>query len=506
MAPPDPVPAPAPAPGRALSAPDMAARRAELSPLAPAFTDHGTGRVWTFAEVDAEAVRLGAALRAMGLAESDRVAILCVNRAEFFVALFACQKAGLILAPLNWRQPLAELAPVVASVGCAALIHDAAHAGMARALGLPCIAMAAGGGFTDLPDAPPLPPRDIDETAPWYLLFTSGTTGLPKAVIQTPRMALANAMNIAQTQGLCDGDVSVNFLPLFHTAGINLFTLPLFLWGGHSHVLPKFDPDLLLSMIAGGGITQFFGVPAIYQAFRLHPAIGGTDLTRVRGYACGGAALPEDVIRFFAERGAVICNGFGMTETGPTGFLIDRVAALTHIGSVGKPQMMTEARLEGVPAGQPGTGELLLRGATVTPGYFGNPQATAAAFDADGWLRSGDVAARDADGYYRIVDRLKDMFISGGENVYPAEVERVLITHPDILEAAVIGVPDAKWGEVGAAFLIARPGCSPDLAVLAGWCRDRLAGYKIPRSFHLLPDFPRTAAGKVRKPLLRDMT
>ena len=486
-------------------APDMAARRAELTPDALAFTDHASGRLWRFGEVDAAAGALAGGLLALGLDPGARVAVLCHNRAEFFIALFACLKAGLILAPLNWRQPEAELRPVMESVGVAALIHDALHAELAAALAgpRPLIAMHDAGGF-DLAGPPP-PPRPIDEDAPWYLLFTSGTTGLPKAVIQTPRMAMANALNIAQFLGLGADDSSVCFLPLFHTAGINLFTLPLFFWGAHSHVLAKFQPDDLFSLIAEGRITRFFGVPAIYQAFQLHPQIDRVDLARVRSYACGGAALPVELISFFAERGALICNGYGMTETGPTGFLLEPGAALARIGSVGKPQPMTEARLDGVADGQPGAGELLMRGATVTPGYFANPAATSAAFTADGWLRSGDVASRDADGYYTIIDRLKDMYISGGENVYPAEVERVLITHPDILEAAVIGRPDSRWGEVGAAFLIARPGRQPDLDALPGWCRERLAGYKLPRSFHLLDDFPRTAAGKVRKPLLKEM-
>ncbi len=485
-------------------APDMAARRAELSPDAPALTDHTTARCWTFAQIDAEAAALAGGLLGLGLEPGARVAILCLNRAEFFIALFACLKAGLILAPLNWRQPEAELRPVMDSVDCAAILHDDAHADLARTLAgtRPCIGFAPKGGF-DLRGPVPAP-RAIDENAPWYLLFTSGTTGLPKAVIYTPRMALANAMNIAQSVGLTALDRSVCFLPLFHTAGINLYALPLFLWGGHSDVLARFQPDDLFRLIAEGRITQFFGVPAIYQAFRLHPRIDEIDLTRVRGYACGGAALPVEMIGFFATRGAVICNGYGMTETGPTGFLLDRNAALDKIGSVGKPQMMTQARLAGVPDGEPGEGELELRGATVTPGYFGNPTATATAFTADGWLKSGDVARRDADGYYAIVDRIKDMFISGGENVYPAEVERVLITHPDILEAAVIGVPDVRWGEVGAAFVIARPGAHPDLDALPAWCRERMAGYKVPRFFRLVDDFPRTAAGKVRKPLLRE--
>jgi len=482
-------------------APDIAARRAELSPAALAFDDRGTGRRWSFAEVDAEATALARALRARGLTPGDRVAILSLNRAEVFIALFAAQKSGLILCPLNWRQPVAELAPVVASVACRAVIHDAAHVGTATALGLPSIPMSPEGGFGL--DGPAFAPHEADEDAPWYLLFTSGTTGLPKAVIQTPRMALANAMNIAQATGLTGADHTACFLPLFHTAGINLYTLPLFLWGGCTTVLPKFEPDDLLALIGAGAITKFFGVPTIYQALLAHPGLDRADLSAVTHWGCGGAALPEGMIRALAARGARVCAGYGMTETGPTGFLLDPDQAEARIGSVGKPRLMTEARLAGVPDGAAGEGELQMRGATVTPGYFGNHEATAAAFTPDGWLRSGDVARRDADGFYRIVDRIKDMYISGGENVYPAEVERVLVEHPAVLEAAVIGVPDDRWGETGAAFLIPSPGHHPDPAALAGWLRERLAGYKLPRHWRIVADLPRTAAGKVRKPDLR---
>ncbi|MCB1410688.1 MAG: AMP-binding protein [Rhodobacter sp.] len=476
--------------------PDFAARRAALSPDRLAFTDHETGETWSFARIDNAAARMARALRDR-VPRGARVAILCHNRPEFFVALFACQKAEVILAPLNWRQPIAELTPVLESVACTLVLHDDTFADAAAQLGLPLMDLR-------VPDCTPLPPTPVDEDAPWYVLFTSGTTGLPKAVIQTPRMAMANAMNIAQAMALTPDDRSVNFLPLFHTAGINLFTLPLFLWGGASLVLRKFDAPALVDLVASGAVTQFFGVPAIYQAL-MQLDLSGVDLARLRGWACGGAALPEATIRFFADRGAPICNGFGMTETGPTGFLIDRTAAVERIGSVGKPQLLTEARLDGVPDGLAGTGELLLRGPSVTPGYLDNPQATAASFTPDGWLRSGDVAARDAEGYYRIVDRIKDMYISGGENVYPAEVERVLITHPAILEAAVVGMTDDRWGETGAAFLIARPGATIDIETLGPWLRDRLAGYKIPRAWRVVDDFPRTAAGKVRKPELRAM-
>ena len=477
--------------------PDLAARRAQLAPDAPAFVDHETGRVWSFAQIDRAAAHLGAALLER-VAPGARIGLLSLNRPEVFVALFACQKAGLILAPLNWRQPAAELAPVVAGIDCALILHDASFAGLAGALDPPSLPL-------EIPeDGPALAPADVDEEAPWYVLFTSGTTGMPKAVIQTPRMVVANAMNIAQCMRLTSDDRTLNYLPLFHTGGINLFTMPIFLWGGCTTVLRKFDAPELVSLIGQGAVTQFFGVPAIYQAL-MQMDLSAVDLASLRGWACGGAALPEATIRHFAERGALICNGFGMTETGPTGFLLDRDAVLRKVGSVGKPQFMTEARLDGVPDGQPGTGEIQLRGLTVTPGYLDNPEATRDAFTADGWLRSGDIGTRDAEGYYRVIDRIKDMYISGGENVYPAEVEKVLITHPDILDAAVIGIPDTRWGEVGAAFLIARNDRLPDPAALSDWLRERIAGYKLPRVFHALEDFPRTAAGKVRKTELRKL-
>lgn len=487
--------------------PDMAAKRAEISPDAIAFTDAGSGRQWRFSEINDAANAVAVGLVRTGIGHGDRLAILCLNRVEFFIVLFACQKTGAILCPLNWRQPAPELVETLEPVCAKALIHDAAQAELAAAVARSC-GIPTMGIETDLQDWIEIggdqPSVTVDANQPWYLLFTSGTTGRPKAVIQTARMAWANAVNISQAARMTGEDRSVNFLPLFHTAGINLYTLPLFLMGGSSTVLPKFEPDQILALLKQGRVNQFFGVPAIYQAFSLLPDVGEVDWSSVR-CGCGGAPLQEPLIRLFAGFGAKVLNGMGMTETGPTVFLMDQENAEKKIGSVGRAQMLTEMRLDGVAAGAPGAGEIQLKGPNITPGYYGNEKATREAFTEDGWLRTGDVGRRDEDGYIFIVDRIKDMYISGGENVYPAEVERVLNEHADVLESAVISLPDAKWGEVGAAFIIARPGASLDPQELRSWSRQRLAAYKVPVQVTLVEDFPRTAAGKVRKPELRSL-
>lgn len=492
--------------------PDFARQRALLTPDATAFRDVASGRIWSFAEVDQLAERLAAMLEARGLAEGDRVAVLCHNTPMFFALLFAAAKAALILVPLNWRLTASELRPILADCNARLLLHDEATSSLAEIVA--CEADIARLTFDDCERlARATAPRaDRAATWPtdrvWYLLYTSGTTGKPKAVIQTPGMTLANYINVQQATGIGPADGTVNFLPLFHTAGINLHALPVFIAGGTSHILAKFDVDPLLDLIEAGAVRVFFGVPAIYQAISLHARFQRMDFSSVQHWGCGGAPLPESLIHAFLAKGALVCNGMGMTETGPTVLLMDPAHARQKIGSVGKPQIMTEVRLVDAsdhvaPDGQPG--EIQFRGANITPGYFNNAEATAAAFDGD-WLKSGDVGLCDADGYYFIVDRMKDMYISGGENVYPAEVEAILHAHPAILEAAVIGVPDSRWGEVGHAHILLRPDHALDAAEVRAWSRERLAAYKVPQHVTFVGEFPRTAAGKIQKHVLRRAT
>ncbi|HEY7610206.1 MAG TPA: long-chain fatty acid--CoA ligase [Alphaproteobacteria bacterium] len=488
---------------------DIAAKRAALSPGHTAFTEIETGRACTYAELDARVARCASALRALGIAAGDRVAILSHNDIAFFETLLACARAGAILVPLNWRQPVPELLPIVNDCAPKLLLADGEHESVARelvgTLGIPLLGRrdydAALAAAEPKPHETAWPADGI-----WYLLYTSGTTGVPKAVIQTFGMAFANYVNIGQAIDLVSTDTTINFLPLFHTAGINLYTLPMLIAGGTSHILRKFEVGQVIDALIVGKCTKFFGVPAIYQALALHPQFETLDFSRVRHWACGGAPLPLALIQRFAARGIRVCNGMGMTETGPTVFLMDSANAEAKIGSVGKPQMLSEVRVvdgDGRDLGAEEAGELLIRGPNVTPGYWNNEAATRAAFLPGGWLKTGDVAKRDRDGYYFIVDRIKDMFISGGENVYPAEVERALYTHPAVLEVAVVGVPDSKWGEVGAAYVLPKPGAGLDGEELRAFCRKLLAAYKVPKYVQVVGDFPRTAAGKIQKHVLR---
>ncbi|WP_291841780.1 long-chain fatty acid--CoA ligase [Maricaulis sp.] len=488
---------------------DITARRAALTPDRPAFHVVATGEIVSFAALEDRSARAARVLADRGVGAGDRVAILCRNRVEFFEALFACAKLGAIFAPLNWRMPARELADLLDDCAPVLLLTGAEDAATATGA-----AQLRGIAVMDLEQdwqaardaAEPHPGRvSWPGDEPWYLIYTSGTTGRPKGVIQTYRMALVNYVNISQAIGLRDGDATVNFLPLFHTAGINLHTLPVLMAGGLNHVLPGFDAATVLALIEAGRLDVMLCVPAVYRELSLHPAFETTDLTRLRHWACGGAPMPDVLIEQYAARGAVVCNGFGMTETGPTAFLMDREHALDKIGSVGKPQLLIEARIatpDGTPLPVGETGEVQFFGPGLTPGYWQREAETRQLFTADGWLKSGDLGRFDSDGYCYIAGRIKEMYISGGENVYPAEVENVLDEHPAILEAAVTGVDDEKWGEVGCAHLILRAGQSVTDEALRSWCRERLAGYKVPRHFLRADDFPRTAAGKVQKHLL----
>lgn len=483
---------------------DITAKRAALTPDRIAFEDALTGRTLTYAQLESRCARAAAVLAARGVQREDRVAILCRNRVEFFEIMFACAKLGAILVPLNWRSPAAELSALISDCSAKFLVFGVEDAETARVLG------GASLGLDDdyevaLAAAEPLvTDRRWPGDATWFLMYTSGTTGQPKGVIQTYQMSVVNAFHVGQAFDLRDGDTTLNFLPLFHSAGIQLVTIPTLIAGGTVLMLPGFDESRALALMPR--LDIFFGVPAVYQQLSLHPDFESADLARVRSWGCGGAPLADVLVERFAAKGVMVCNGYGMTETGPTAFIAMKDDALRKIGSVGKPLMLLDVRIvdaDGNDVAEGESGEIWMRGPGLTPGYWNKPAETAKAFTPDGWLKSGDIGRRDGDGCYYVAGRIKEMYISGGENVYPAEVENVLARHPSILETAIIGVSDEKWGEVGHAFIMLRPDAAPVTAAeVIQFCRANVAGYKTPRHVTFVDEFPRTAAGKIRKHML----
>lgn len=496
---------------------DWLAKQADLRPDKTALIDEATGRRFTYAAFHERAGRFAAVVRQeWRLQPGDRVALLAHNSSDYFEILWGCAKAGVILVCLNWRLAVPELEFIMRDADPVALIYDppfaAVAAELAETLGLERV-MALGdeAGIGRLvyesalaqaghPIVMPATPLDT----PWYILYTSGTTGRAKGVIQTHGMVLYNALNIGLAIDLTADDVTLNLLPCFHTGGLNLYANPTFHVGGTAIIQRTFEPATTLRLLAEEA-TAFFGVPAVYLFLSQHPDFTTTHFAQMRSWGCGGAPMPHSLLETYAQQGIVIRQGFGMTETGPTVFMVDEAHALSKLGSVGKPQMYVAVRIvdqngRDLPAGQPG--ELLIQGPGVTPGYWQRPETTAETI-VDGWLHTGDVAVCDEDGYYTIVDRWKDMFISGGENVYPAEVENVIFRLEGVAEVAVIGVPDETWGEVGRAIVVLKPGYTLTEAEVLHFCSRHLARYKVPKSAVFVPSLPRNAAGKVLKHQLR---
>jgi fatty-acyl-CoA synthase len=478
--------------------------RARITPRRTAIV-FGDARVG-YGELDERSGRLAAGLLASGAARGDRIASLTGNSPEHVELLFACAKAGLILVPLNTRLTPAELSFQIQDAEPAVLFASPASRGLAgrstsgvriaelSRRGLDALAAAAG----DPPEPPgPAEPPEPDAGDGLLLVYTSGTTGRPKGALLTHANCFWTNLSFDRGCELREDDVVLQVLPQFHVGGWNVQPL-LAWWKGATVVLePAFDAGRALRLIAGRGVTTMMGVPATYQFMARHPAFPRTDLSSLRTVVVGGAPMPEPLLRRWHDRGVRIVQGYGLTEAAPNVLCLPPEEAAARIGWVGRPYPHVDVALLG--AHGPGQGELLVRGPNVFAGYWRDPGATDEAF-VDGWLRTGDIAERDADGCYRIVGRVKDMYVSGGENVYPAEVESVIAAFPGVVEVAVVGVPDERWGEVGCAFVA---GDGVDEAALLAHCRELLAGFKVPRHVRKVPALPRSAVGKILKNDLR---
>lgn len=493
------------------------ARRARKTPQRTAIV-HGDTHL-TYRDLHARVLRLAHALRALGVARGDRVAHLGPNHPAFLETLFATGALGAVFVPLNTRLAAPELAYNLSDSGSTVLVHSAEHAGTAAAAGADAPALrrvtlgpadegALGyeelltGGRTDPLDEPVAP----DD--PCMIMYTSGTTGRPKGAVLSHANITWNSLNVLVDTDLTGDETTLVVAPLFHTAGLNMTCLPTLLKGGRVVLHEAFDAGRVLEAVAAHRVTYMFGVPTMYDAMAAHPRWRETDLSSLRSVSCGGAPVPARTIETYLARGLAFSQGYGMTEASPGVLFLDREQASAKAGSAGVPHFFTDTRVraaDGGPAGPGEKGEVLVQGPNVMSGYWGRPEDTAAAFTEDGWLRTGDVARTDEDGYAYIVDRVKDMFVSGGENVYPAEVEDALLGHPAVRECAVIGVPDPVWGEVGHAVVVLEPGADAgaDGSEILDRLRGRLAKYKIPKTVAFVDALPRTASGKIVKSAVR---
>ncbi|HEX7889879.1 MAG TPA: AMP-binding protein [Ramlibacter sp.] len=451
-------------------------------------------RRWTYGELRTAAVRAaGVAWHRWGVRPGDRVAWLGANHPGQLALLFGLARIGAILQPLNFRLASAEWQRLVADCTPAHLVLDSEWAEAARALAAQCGIEAHDAAELDR-DAPEAPSH-ADAQAPVLLVHTSGTTGGPKAAVHTQANLLANMRIAAQVQGLTPADTVLTVLPLFHVGGLCIQTLPALHAGARVLLHPRFNPDATLQAIARQRPTLTLLVPATLKALVDHPRWSATDLSSLRAVWAGSSLIPAPLLEAFHARGVPVCNVYGATETGPFSIALPPGHAMDHAGSCGWPAPGVEARL-GMAHGD--AAEVLLRGPNVVRHYWPDLPAC----DAEGWFATGDLAQQASDGSWRIVGRAKELIISGGENIHPAEIEQALASHPAVAECAAFGLPDARWGEIVAVAVVLHAGARADEAELAAFLRQRLARFKLPRRWLWRDALPRTALGKVQRSVL----
>jgi len=463
----------------------------------------------SYAELEDRCARLAGLLAGAGVGRGDRVALLLANRSAYLEAFFACARLGAILVPLNNRLAPPEIAHQMEDSGARALLAEPELA--ARVPHPPSLVLEAGAAYEEaLAGARPHEDvRALEPDAPLMIMYTSGTTGRPKGALLPHRKTLFNSLNAQRFFRLTRGDRVLVPLPLFHSFGLNILSLPVLYGGGTVVLQPRFDPAQVWRAVEAEGITFFGAVPTMFR--RLLDTGVGHDLTSLRFLFTAGAPIDVDLIRAYQERGLLLEQGFGQTETSIL-CCLEAADAIRKAGSVGRPVFHAEVRVirpeadpetaDEVPPGE--SGEIVVRGPITMLGYWNRPEETAATFAGD-WLRTGDLATRDAEGYVTLVGRARDMYISGGENVYPAEVEAIYAEHPAVGEVAVVGVPDPQWGETGCAYVVPIPGARVEPEALRAWGRERLAAFKVPTRFRGVERLPRTVTGKVQKHRLREL-
>jgi fatty-acyl-CoA synthase len=493
---------------------DWLEKRAKLSPERIGLHELASGKDFTFAEWNAQANRAANYLRRLGVEKGDRVSVYASNCLEYLDLFFACGKLGAILHNLNWRLTVFELQGLIADAEPKVLFYSSdwreqvnelrpGLASVQHVIALDQPAHSNDKLFAEREDCSSIltvrPDLHMDDA--WGIYYTGGTTGLPKGAILTHANMAWNSINTVMSWGLTAEDCAALQLPLFHIGGPNIFMLPLVHVGGKTILCKQFDLGQTFDLIARNRVTHFVGVPTMFVMMQQHERWRATDFSRMKLIISGGAPCPLPVMEKFWERGVDFKMGYGLTEAAGNNFWLPAKDVRRKTGSVGFPIFHVDMKIirsDGSFCAANEAGELLIRGPHVTPGYWNKPQATAEILR-EGWLHTGDLARQDEEGYFYVIGRSKDMYISGGENVYPAEVESALHAHPAVAEAAVIGVPHEKWGEVGKAFVVVEKEKSLSADELLDFLRPRLAKYKLPHEIAFLAALPKTAIGKIDK-------
>ena len=438
------------------------------------------------------------ALGSRGIVRGDRVAFLGYNNPDMLLLLFALARLGAILVPLNWRLTVAEHRLIVQDCAPRLLFAEPEFAAHAAELGAP-VCLILDGKWREGEATPDLAGRDDDDM---LVMYTSGTTGRPKGAVLRQSALIWNGFNSIHAHDLSQRDHVLSPLPMFHVGGLNNQTLPALLAGATVTLQQRFEPGQWLTDVASRRPTVSLLVPAAMQAVLSHPNWDKTDLSSLKIINSGSMVVPESLIRAFHARGVPVGQIYGSTETAPIASILQKEDAMTMVGSAGKPALHCEIRISaddyGTEAPVGAVGEIWVRGPNVMRGYWNDPKATASVFHEE-WFKTGDLARRDRGGFLWIAGRTKDVIISGGENIYPAEIENVLADCPSVAESTVIGIEDPRWGETACACIVRRPGAALDERGVLSLFHDRLARYKHPRRIVFVDELPKNAMGKVQK-------
>lgn len=500
---------------------DWTGRRARLTPKKEAIVDNIQNRRYTFGEMDQRANQVARLLLDSGVQKGDRVGVYSKNRFDFLDILFACGKIGAILTPFNIRLTTSETEYLLKKTSPSMVFYDPnlkTQFGEIRPFleKQQVIVMGEKKSDDDLDihslmtkrssSAVERPTINMDD--PYLIVFTGGTTGRPKGAVLPHRLVFWNSVNTITSWGLRPDDIQPLLFPLFHTGGINVLLIPFYHLGALSIIMGDFEPEETLRVIEKEKTSLVIGVPTIFNMIAQSPNFNKTNFEHVRVFISGGAPCPVAIMEKYWERGKILKMGYGLTEVGPNNFQFPDDAVMERPTSVGFPVFHCDMKIvddDNKTLGDEEVGELMLRGPHTFSGYWDEPEESAKVIESDGWVHTGDLVKRDSEGFYYIVGRKKDMFISGGENVFPAEIEEVLFKHPAILEAAVIGVPHEKWGEVGKVFIVLKDGASLKEDEIRQYMDGKLARYKIPKHYEFREDLPKSAAGKILKRELEDI-